>query len=160
MAMVAFFPGRVTSPTHSCQVNWIVFARKIQSTPEFAMTVLSKCVCVCVCVCVSVCVCIQVLLSFLLIKIPSFCLTNFVFLLTTIQFFDARFLANPSASRKKRHHHLLQKDIKLVSLQVPRNHSQQCTRPVGTLFLGHFNKNWDGLLFCFCFWSICFGHAH
>ena len=30
--------------------NWSVFARKIHSTSEFAMTVLSKCVYVCVCV--------------------------------------------------------------------------------------------------------------
>ena len=42
----------------SRQVYWTVFARKVHSTSQFAMTILSKCVCVCVCVRVCVCVCV------------------------------------------------------------------------------------------------------
>ena len=34
-------------PIPSWQVNWIVFARRIHSTSQFAMTILSKSVCVC-----------------------------------------------------------------------------------------------------------------
>ena len=45
--------------------NGSVFARKMHSTTEFAMSVLSKCVCVCACWCVSssVCVCVCVCVS-------------------------------------------------------------------------------------------------
>ena len=161
MAMVAFFSwsGHFTDPFLSGELNCFCTQDTVHTRIRNDS---SEQVCVCVSVCVCVCVCVYPGSAvFFADQNPIFLSYKFCFfLLTTIQFFDARFLANPSASRKKRHHHLLQKDIKLVSLQVPRNHSQQCTRPVGTLFLGHFNKNWDGLLFCFCFWSICFGHAH
>ena len=40
-------------PPVPVRCNWIVFARQMHSTTEFAMTVLSKCVCVTVCVCFS-----------------------------------------------------------------------------------------------------------
>ena len=44
-----FIPCLVTSLIHSGQVNRIVFARPMHTTPKFAMTVLSKCVSVCIC---------------------------------------------------------------------------------------------------------------
>ena len=51
MAMVAswYFFGSLHRPI-PVRCNWSVFARKMHSTTEFAMTVLSKCVRVCVCV--------------------------------------------------------------------------------------------------------------
>ena len=55
--------------TFPVRFNWSAFARKMHSTSEFAMSVLSKCVCVCVspvCVCVCVSACIYICVNMFL----------------------------------------------------------------------------------------------
>ena len=103
MAMVAFFSwsGHFTDPFLSGELNCFctqdtVHTRIRNDSSE------QVCVCVCLCVCVSVCVCIQVLLSFLLIKIPSFCLTNFVFFCWPQSNFSMRGSSQIPAHRERR----------------------------------------------------------